>query len=333
MNGIIYFMNTSDIPVCQVPAVLQIIYFAKLIFNIIHILLPIGLIIYMMFDFSKCLISGDESTQTKIVKLSFKRIMYAIIVYAVPYIIVVFAAIFSDFASDYNLCITNATPENIEIFTAQYEAAREKEEAERRQKWMDKFPPSSYDKASFGKDYENLRQCSGDWSSHPVCMAGKTICSSGCGYVAYTMVLRSFGYKNITPDQIVDIACNEYGYTYSAASINFLTSDLLNNRYNLDVEVIANDTYVSNPDYGKKYLGEVEKALKSGKSLIVLQPGHYLSILGINNDGTIIVGDSGRIFASTDKYTIESFYNATKDQYNDCETACGWSIIIAYSKK
>lgn len=337
MTDSIYFINIFEIPTCQIPFVLKIIYFCKIIFNIIHIVIPIGLILYMMFDFSKCLIDGNESSQSKIVKVSFKRILYASIVYVVPYIVGIFATVMSDFVPDYNLCITNATAENIEVFIAQYEDAKQRAAEERREKWMnkirDKFPPSNYDDDGFGENYENLRQCSGSWSSYPVCMQGKTICSSGCGYVAYTMVLRSFGFKNATPNQIVDIACNDYGYTYSAASIDFLTSDLLNNKYGLKAEIIANDSNISNPDYGKKYLGEVEKALENGKSLIILQPGHYLSILGINNDGTIIVGDSGRIFASTDKYTVESLYDATKDQYNDCETACGWTIIVAYSKK
>ena len=154
--------------------------------------------------------------------------------------------------------------------------------------------------------------------------------------MAYTMVVRHFGYTNITPPNIVDIACNEYGYTDSAASIQFLTSGILNNRYGIKERVIANSYGASPPskiNENKKYLSTMKKGLREGKAYIILQPGHYLSILGINNDDTIIVGDSGRGYGSTNKYTLESFYEATKNSpNNDCETSCGWTFIGEYSK-
>ena len=43
--------TTADIPVCQLPTVLEVIYFGKLLINVVRLLLPIGLIIFCMFDF------------------------------------------------------------------------------------------------------------------------------------------------------------------------------------------------------------------------------------------------------------------------------------------
>jgi len=332
MEDLIYFFSTSDIPVCQIPFVLQIIYFGKILIKIVQILLPIILILYMLFDFSKCIISGDDSECSKIVKHSFKRILYAVIVYAVPYVVSVFASVLSDFVPDYSMCITNATAENIKIFTVQYENEEKKEEEERRELWKqnlsNKFSVNSrpeYIVSSTTSDFyyseENLKQCDNSpWSSYPIkCAQNRndgTICSSGCGYVAYTMVVRNFGYTDVTPDQIVDVACNEYGHTNSAASWDLLRSSVLNDKFGLTTRIITKDQIVD--------------SLKQGNALIVLIPGHYISLLGINEDGTLIVGDSAfKQFASNSVYNVDSLYNATAN----FREPYGWFGVVEYSKK
>ena len=249
MDKFILFLSSSSFSTCETPAILQIIYFGKLLFNIVHILLPIALIIYMMFDFFKCLIIGDESKQRSVVKLSLKRIMYAVIVYAVPYIISIFAELMSDFIPDYNSCLLNATPEKIEYYSAQYDAAERMEEErsqQNKQQWKEdlrnKFETPDYPTTNFFKSSVNLKQGSGPWAKYPIACAKNrsdaTIKTSGCGYVAYTMVVRHFGFSDVTPDQIVDIACNEYNYNYSAASHSLLTSKTLNERYGLTAKKI-----------------------------------------------------------------------------------------------
>lgn len=320
MENLILFLSTSDIPVCQTPVVLQIIYFGKILINIVHMILPIGLIIYMMIDFSKCLLNGDESSQTKIVKLSFKRILYAVIVYTVPYIVSVFATVLSDFVPDYNSCITNATPEKIDVFTSQYEAAREKEEQERIELWKQNMSHKfNYTKIEFSNDYENFSQYDSRWKNYPLCREKSTIGSAGCGYVAYTMVLRSFGYKNVMPEQIVDIVCDIYadntskfkqtGYSGSGLSAGVLTSTELNDRFNVEGKWISKSSVAS--------------ALREGKSIIVLMPGHWISILDINENGYLLVGDSAFGFNSKYKYTVDTLYEATNK----------WEAVLAFTKK
>lgn len=327
MSNFILFLSTADIPACQMPFVLQIIYFGKLLFNIVQILLPICLIIYMLIDFSKCVINGDEASQSKIVKLSFKRMLYAILIYLVPYIVSITMSIISTMVPDYNLCITNATPENIETFVAQYEDALEKEETKKKEAWAqnlsNKFVPPNYISSDFYNSETNLKQCgaASSWANYPISCAQNrsdaTICTSGCGYVAYTMVVRDFGYVDVTPDQIVDIACNEANHKTSAASSELLTGDVLNKKFGLSARYINES--------------QIEDSLKNGDSLIILIPGHWISILGINSDNTLIVGDSYfKQFGSNGVYTVDTLKKATTA---DFRSPYKWSAILAYSKK
>ncbi len=330
---------------CQHPTILRVLYFAYLFWEILAVVIPIGLIIMLMVDFTKAVVISKENEQVKSMKLVSKRIMYAVLIFATPWLVSLVMTTLDgvgvELGGDYMQCITtvkniaNGT-ENIE----KYDKLLEEEEEEERLKYAASRSFNNQTdliKANYSANYDNLQQCTDSrWSSYPVCLKSKTICSSGCGYMAYTMVVRHFGYTNITPPNIVDIACNEYGYTGSAASIQFLTSGILNNRYGIKVRVIANSYDASPPskiNENKKYLSTMKKGLREGKAYIILQPGHYLSILGINNDDTIIVGDSGRGYGSTNKYTLESFYEATKNSpNNDCETSCGWTFIGEYSK-
>lgn len=331
---------------CKHPTILRVLYFGYLFWEILAVLVPIGLIIMLMIDFTKAVVISKEDEQIKSMKLVGKRIMYAVFIFATPWMV---SFVMSTLGSagiktgdDYTLCIN--TVKNIANGTdniEKYDKLLEEEEKEEKLKYAASREfnnQTALIKSNYSANYDNLQQCNDSrWSSYPVCLKSRTICTSGCGYMAYTMVVRRFGYTNVTPPNIVDIACNEYGYTGSAASIPFLTSETLNNHYGLKVKVIANDYNESPPskiNNSKKYLDTIKKGLQEGKAYVILQPGHYLSILGINSDGTIVTGDSARGYGSKNKYTLESFYEATKNSpKQDCETSCGWTFIGEYSKK
>ena len=326
MDNFVLFLSTADIPACQMPTVLQLIYFGKIILNIVHIILPICLIIFMMVDFGMCVITGDDSKQGKIVKNSFKRIFYAIIVYIVPYIVSLCMSLLADFVPDYSLCITNATPENIAIFTAKYDEELKKERAERKETWMNSTSQKfNYTKTQFASNYDNLYQFDSRWEKYPLCKEGSTVRNAGCGYVSYTMVLRSLGYKNVTPEEIVDVICGEYekdpskyhktGYEGSGLSAGVLISPELNDRYDLTGRRIS--------------YNDIEDELRKGNSIIVLMPGHWISILDINEDGNLLVGDSAFGFGTAYNYNLKTLYNATA---NDREPK-GWHAVLSFSKK
>ncbi len=341
MGNLLYFLSTSEIPACENPTLLQVILFGKLIFDIVKVLLPIGLILFVMIDLTKCVLTGDASEQSRKSRLAIKRVVYAVTLFAVPYFVTVLATILQNLMPDYSSCLSNATEENISIYEEKYNAALDKEKEERedaRKQELESKISTAINNITPGNTDYNLRQGDSRWNTLNVCGGHGVynIGTSGCGYTAYTVIVRLLGYDVYPPD-IVDIACNEFGYKDTAASVDFLISKILNDRFNLKAELIVGDGIVSDPDYGKKHLSKIKQALLDGKYLIVQMPGHYISILGINSDGTIIVGDSSRDRESTNKYTLETLYEETKDDHNDCREKkypdCGWAYVIAYSKK
>lgn len=77
---------------CQHPGILRIIYFGSLLLDIVFTLVPIGLIVILMIDFSKAVIGGDEKA-VKSTKIVGKRIIYAMIVFCIPWIVEVFMSL------------------------------------------------------------------------------------------------------------------------------------------------------------------------------------------------------------------------------------------------
>lgn len=345
------FLEVSK--VCEDASLLRVLYFALIFKDIIFTVVPIGLVLMLIIDFSKAVIANKEDVQSKSMKLVTTRIMYAVIIFMIPWFVDLLMNILSSadlkIGDDYNECITKARKGNFE----QYEEPEETSPGGTSSVGNNPFNSthfaqyrSSFNSSTFAfirdpSAIDNLMQK--DYSEYPkykVCgnlyTNGKprTISTSGCGYMSFTMVARSLGYLNTEPDQIVSIACDEYGYNDSAASKGFLMSDTLNNHFGFKVEDILK-AYPSKA----KFIPAVEEALRNGKKIIILIPGHYISIIGINSDGTIVARDSARGFvsSSTKTYTVESLYNATyySGGKENCEKKgnCGWTMILAYSKK
>lgn len=83
MNNLIFFLNKCP----EEFEILQVIYFAKLIFQVIFTLLPIGLIVYITIDLFKNVASNNEKEQSKNNSLIIKRIIYAVLIFFVPTIV------------------------------------------------------------------------------------------------------------------------------------------------------------------------------------------------------------------------------------------------------
>lgn len=108
--------NTTIINACENPDILKVIYFADLILDIVRIVIPIGLIIIGMIDFSKSVTSSNEGIQKKSVNLFIKRIIYAILVFAVPWLVKTLIITLGDLAEGVNFtdCLENANNKTIE---------------------------------------------------------------------------------------------------------------------------------------------------------------------------------------------------------------------------
>lgn len=124
---------------CQHPTILRILYFVYLILDIVFIAVPIGLIIMLMVDFSKAVITGDEKEQIKSTKLVTNRIIYAVIIFVIPWIVNVLMIFMDtvelDIGGDYRVCITNVNAirnetQTFEFYDALLEAEEEVERLE-----------------------------------------------------------------------------------------------------------------------------------------------------------------------------------------------------------
>ena len=104
------------IEACENPDILRIIYFIKILIDIVKIIVPIGLIIIGSIDFSKSVINSDEKEQKKTLNLFIKRLIYAALIFIVPWLIEVLISFLGDLTEGVNWtdCINNANSEKIE---------------------------------------------------------------------------------------------------------------------------------------------------------------------------------------------------------------------------
>ena len=116
--------------VCETSTVLKVFYFIIQLIKIACILIPTGLLLMMSFDFFKNLLTSEESEMQKNTKLVFKRVLYCVIVFAIPTIVNLTVRILNsaDVKLIYNTCISNATIEKIKAFEVKEKA--EKKEIE-----------------------------------------------------------------------------------------------------------------------------------------------------------------------------------------------------------
>lgn len=118
---------------CEIPIVLQVIRFIKILINIVRFIVPIGLIIMVSLDFGKGIINGDKKPG-EIIKLCSNRIIAAVVIFLIP-TIVGFVLGLVDRVTSYESCWSNAEVTIIEKYQLLWdEAVAKKEEEERKQK-------------------------------------------------------------------------------------------------------------------------------------------------------------------------------------------------------
>ena len=112
--------------VCEKSSFLKGIYFIKELIHYTCILLPIGLIIMIMIDLIKNVISKGED-MNKNIKMAGKRILYCIIVFLIPTVVNLSVSILNqaDISINYNECLTNANLSSIKGFEETEEEIKE----------------------------------------------------------------------------------------------------------------------------------------------------------------------------------------------------------------
>lgn len=124
---------------CKHPTILRVLYFAYLFWEILAVIIPIALIIMLMVDFTKAVVISKEDEQIKSMKLVGKRIMYAVLIFATPWLVSIVMSIVGslgiELGGDYNTCLNTVKniasgADNIE----KYDKLLEEEEEIEKQK-------------------------------------------------------------------------------------------------------------------------------------------------------------------------------------------------------
>lgn len=103
-------MFLLDITNCGGSGFLKVLLFIKEIMDIIFIIVPIGLIIMMLIDLSKAVMAGDAEEMKKVSKIVVKRIVYAVVLFAVPTIVSIFNSLLGELSTNsYATCLTMAS--------------------------------------------------------------------------------------------------------------------------------------------------------------------------------------------------------------------------------
>lgn len=139
---------------CEHPDVLRVLFFATEFLDILFVVLPIGLILMLMIDFTKAVVVNKEEEQIKSTKLVVKRIMYAVLVFAVPWIVNFVMDVLEsvDLGVDYIDCINNANSDTIAYYDKKLEEQEKMEKMERAKDILEDY------RKKLDKSYDNKKQ-------------------------------------------------------------------------------------------------------------------------------------------------------------------------------
>lgn len=130
------FVNNLLLDICTNPDVLKTFLFIKIIIKYIFIFLPIGLIIIIMFDFSKGVVAKSTNDTKKILNIVIKRLIYCALAFFVPTIVNMLMTLLNDtiinLNVDYNSCFVSEKEleERISYYEKKQELELEKQQKE-----------------------------------------------------------------------------------------------------------------------------------------------------------------------------------------------------------
>ena len=112
---------------CGGADVLRIIKFIFILLDIILFVVPMGLIIMVIVDFSKNVIAGKEDEMKKNLNIAIKRIIYCMVLFLIPTIVDFAIILVNDLGNniglgfDYMECITIAKEHDLSQYEMNYE--------------------------------------------------------------------------------------------------------------------------------------------------------------------------------------------------------------------
>lgn len=118
----------TNFSICETPDILRIVYFIKIIINIVKIVIPIFLIVIVTMEFAKGVVSGEKKND-KILKNNANKILSAILIFTIPTIIN-FVLEVLDKTTNYESCWVNANSDTIKEYQLLWDLEEEKKKEE-----------------------------------------------------------------------------------------------------------------------------------------------------------------------------------------------------------
>lgn len=107
---------STIVDACTNPEILKVIQFFMIIIDIVKIAVPIGLIVIGMIDFSRAVATSDEATRKKSTSIFVKRLLYSVLIFAVPWIVNTLIVYLGNITGDdinFTDCLENANADTI----------------------------------------------------------------------------------------------------------------------------------------------------------------------------------------------------------------------------
>ena len=134
------------VDVCENPYVLNILLFVEQIIKVVYYIIPLGLIVFMMIDFFKGVISQGDSGSKELI-FSFKRIFNIVALFLVPTFVSIFMQFLGYleiFDGDYAACLKNTS--NVSYYSDKYVALELKEEEKKKAEQQKQLEEYEYNK-------------------------------------------------------------------------------------------------------------------------------------------------------------------------------------------
>ncbi len=160
-------------------------------------------------------------------------------------------------------------------------------------------------------------------------------CQYGCGWFAFSMVADHLLKQNNTPIHYVNKL-----YPYNPGGADAMYDSTLVSLGVVDIGLSANVIFdrlnIVPHDEQENRKNLLMKSLKSGHSIVLLIPGHFIALIGLDKEGKIIVRDSGGQ-QRNGSYTIDelsdTYYNYSNRCYYSDFIQCGFVYAVEYKRK
>lgn len=358
MDLLLMFLYSEK--VCENITFLQVILYVKKLLNIVCLLIPIGLVVMVSLDMFKNVI-GKVDDMNKNLKAAGKRILYAICIFLVPTIVNLIIDVVDDAFSDnksyqvgnYHACFNvdeeviadqidinkkncnkddewewdedantcNKIPEEASSNFKNPETIVVKEK-----KYNDDGGSGSNSSSDGVADFVTYKQT--DYGNSK---CGRNIYKDGCGATALAMVVSTFGEK-CDPKCVSDWLCSQSNGGFPLAQTYWYASggggvSKIENKFGVKNTQLF---YSESGGFSSSKSEKILSAVKAGKVVVMLIPGHYIVVGPSSKCGDDKVY-AANFYAKTGCYTMDGLKKATI-AWGHNKKSTGWRGAWAFEK-